>query len=288
MNYILLLISVTAVTMKASVVNNFGKRRMNGMRDMYMFNAMFSFAAIIFILIVGGIIKQCSGYTVMTGIIYGLMTMAAEICSLKAMQYGPMSFAVFLSSCGMLLPIAYGVIILREDISSVELISLAVLFAAIFLVINPKTSGEKAEKWSIYGLGAMVMVGMVGILQKVHQRSAYKAELILFMAAAFSAYFIASLVMAVRCKKDGAGAVFNKSLIGIAVLSGICCGANNIINLYLSGIMPAIVFFPIANGGYILLATLSARFVFKEKITSAQTIGIILGIFALCGLGIYG
>lgn len=286
MNYILLFISLAAITIKATVVNNFGKRQMNGMRDMYMFNAMFAFAAILFMLAVGGGIKEVSLYTVVIGVIYGLIVMVAEICSLKAMQHGPMSFAVFLSSCGMIFPIAFGVAILKEDASVVKYISLVILLVAVFLVINPKKDDKKVHKWLIYGLAAMVLAGVVGILQKVHQRSDYKAELTLFMVAAFSAYFIASLVMAFCYKKDGVGTVFKKSLIGIALLSGICCGANNIINLYLSGIMPAIVFFPFANGGYILLATLSARFVFKEKLSVSQTIGIILGIFALCGLGI--
>ncbi len=286
MNYILLLISLAAITVKASVVNNFGKRQMNGMRDMYMFNAMFAFAAILFMLAVGGGIKEFSVYTLILGIIYGVITMLVEICSLKAMQYGPMSFAVFLSSCGMLLPIAFGVLILKEEATLLKYISLIILLVAVFLVINPKRDEKKMHRWLIYGLATLVLAGMVGILQKVHQRSDYKAQLTLFMVAAFSAYFAASLVMAFCYKKDGTGTVFKKSLIGIALLSGVCCGANNMINLYLSGIMPAIVFFPIANGGYILLATLSARFIFGEKLTAMQTVGIILGVIALCGLGI--
>ena len=51
------------------------------------------------------------------------------------------------------------------------------------------------------------------------------------------------------------------------ILAGICSAANNKINLYLSGIMDSAVFFPVVNGGGLVLASLASYIVFKEKLS---------------------
>ena len=49
-------------------------------------------------------------------------------------------------------------------------------------------------------------------------------------------------------------------------------------NLYLSGVMDSAVFFPIVNGGGFVLATIAAVLLFKEKLSTKQWIGVVLGI----------
>ena len=67
-------------------------------------------------------------------------------------------------------------------------------------------------------------------------------------------------------------------MLAIMIVSGVCVAVNNKFNLYLSGVMDSAVFFPIVNGGGLVLATLSAVILFKEKLSTKQWIGVILGI----------
>ena len=67
----------------------------------------------------------------------------------------------------------------------------------------------------------------------------------------------------------------------LMVVSGIAVAANNKLNLYLSGVMDSAVFFPIVNGGHLVLTTISALLFFKEKLTAKQWVGMILGIVAV-------
>jgi multidrug transporter EmrE-like cation transporter len=68
------------------------------------------------------------------------------------------------------------------------------------------------------------------------------------------------------------------------VASGICVAANHKFNLALSGEIPSAVFFPIVNGGNLVLTTLSALIIFKEKLTKRQWIGVTLGILSVLAL----
>ena len=62
------------------------------------------------------------------------------------------------------------------------------------------------------------------------------------------------------------------------IASGACAAVNNKFNLYLSGVMDSAVFFPIVNGGGLVLTTLAAVLLFKEKLSKKQWIGVVLGI----------
>ena len=63
----------------------------------------------------------------------------------------------------------------------------------------------------------------------------------------------------------------------LMLITGICVAANNKINLYLSGVMDSAVFFPTVNGGGLILATLTALVLFREKPTKKQWLGIAFG-----------
>ena len=69
--------------------------------------------------------------------------------------------------------------------------------------------------------------------------------------------------------------------IALMIVCGICAAANNKMNLYLSGVMSSAVFFPIVNGGGMILSAITSLFLFKEKFTAEKWIGISLGIVAV-------
>ena len=63
-------------------------------------------------------------------------------------------------------------------------------------------------------------------------------------------------------------------------------GVVNTVNLFLVGVMPSIIFFPIANGGLLIMTMLAAVIFFKERLRLVQWLGILLGLGAMCMLGI--
>ena len=156
-------------------------------------------------------------------------------------------------------------------------------------VLSVDTSGEKKKantKWLVYCAIAFLCTGAIGVMQKVHQTSEHKMELDAFLVIAFVFSFVYSGVnwfILSRNKKNtenksGKPSVLTLMPIIIMVISGVCVAANNNLNLYLSGVIDSAVFFPIVNGGHLVLTTVTAVIFFKEKLSVKQWIGIFLGI----------
>ena len=62
---------------------------------------------------------------------------------------------------------------------------------------------------------------------------------------------------------------------------GVLQAVNHKLNLYLSGVMDSAVFFPIVNGGGLVLTTLLAVTLFRERLDGRQWVGLILGIVSV-------
>ena len=122
-------------------------------------------------------------------------------------------------------------------------------------------------------------------MQRWHQSTEYKNELDEFLVIAFVISVIFSALGMISNKTSDADSAKNEKLrrnvwvwliIGMLV-SGACIAANNKLNLYLSGVMDTAIFFPIVNGGGLVLTSLAAFIIFKEKLSLLQWIGLVIG-----------
>ena len=63
--------------------------------------------------------------------------------------------------------------------------------------------------------------------------------------------------------------------------AGIGIALNNLINLYLSGVVESAIFFPIVNGGGLVLITVASLVFFREKLSGRQWLGMAFGTAAV-------
>ena len=75
-----------------------------------------------------------------------------------------------------------------------------------------------------------------------------------------------------------------KSLI-ITLFLGLVLGYHNKFCTYLSGVLPSALYFPIINGGVIVLVAVASVVLFKEKLSVKQIIGLILGVVCIMLVG---
>ena len=121
-------------------------------------------------------------------------------------------------------------------------------------------------------------------MQKLHQSTVYKEELNEFLVVAFgvSALISVGYLVILAARKQAMPVRHSRNscwlLLGIMVISGVFAAVNNRWCLYLSGVMDSAVFFPLVNGGGLVLTTLAAVVVFREKLSRQQWIGIAFGI----------
>lgn len=290
MNYVLLLLSVLAETIKNAYTNHFSKRIAKNNADTYLFNAVLSFGAVIFFMFTGNV-YTLSAFSLVMALVFAVVTIFAQVFLSLAMGCGPMSFSVLFTYLGsMIIPTIYAMLFLGQLPGVTQWIGFGLMLVSITLSVDLKKKGENAMsvKWLLLTFGGFVMWGLVGVCQQIHQNSQYKGEINAFLFYSFIMMTVLLWLFFLVCKKRGAEQnYFVKSKASVLIiLSGIGNGAINLINLYLAGVMPGIIFFPIVSGGVIILSGLAAIIVFKEWLDKKQVVAVVAGVLSVILLGI--
>lgn len=228
-----------------------------------------------------------STFTLLLGILFGVIVATQGVMSLKAVECGPMSYTAVIVSFSTLVSALSGVAFFGESISVWQIIGIAFMLTSFVFAVEKDAEKRKASwRWLIFCLIAFCCCGGVGLMQKIHQSSEYKGELNAFLVIAFiTACLLMTTLSVVTSKKEKVSILARKDdgkIDWVAILIPVCLGimaaVNHKLNLYLSGVMPSAVFFPIVNGGGLVLTTLSAVVLFRERLSGRQWIGVGLGI----------
>ena len=282
---ITLIISMSACLVAYLAKKVFINRSSGGMTPVYVFNAVGCIVSALVLFAWGGV-KGASLFTILLGALFGITVSLQGAFMTQALQIGPMSYTIVISTCSTVFTALSGFFFFDERIGAFQIVGI-VLMLSSFVFANEKKEDEKKGnlKWFIYSILAFIGSGAIGFMQKIHQTSQYKGELNEFLVIAFAISFVFSTVMAlIYAKRDKqpllekteSGKV-NWTIIAIMILSGACVAANHKLNLALSGVIDSAIFFPLVNGGNLVLTTLSALLIFKERLTKKQWIGVLLG-----------
>lgn len=291
MSYAVMAISILLSVINACLLrkyNDAGKKGFN----VYLFNAGISSVWIIILLFLLAVSDNTwNPVAVFYGVLYGIVLFAFLLFKTLSMANGPISLSTLIGSCAFLIATAFGVLYCRETVRLIQIAGMVLLMVSLVLCISPKKSKVNLSKrWMFYCFGFFLAGGFVGIIYKLFGKSSARSEQeIMLLTAAVVAMLLFLTIGFIIAKKDG-GRIFpdRKSLLFI-LLSGIasCCYIR--LNLSLSNLIPSAIFFPVSNGGMVILSTISARFLYKEKLTTRQILGIATGCIAvvLVGCGDY-
>jgi drug/metabolite transporter (DMT)-like permease len=243
--------------------------------------------------LISGIVLLCWGsfgtvsrYTLLLGILFGAITALQNVTSTVAFQCGPMSYTTVIICFSTLIPALSGAVFFDETIGWAQLVGIVLMLGSFLLAVERNAEEKSATlKWLALCLVALLGNGGIGIMQKVHQSSVYRDELTPFLVLAFATSSLLCTVFTFLFRRregrpDASGRTTKKSLLLLVVMlfSGICVAVINKLNLYLSGVMDSAIFFPVVNGGGLVLTTLAALILFRERLSKKQWIGLLLGI----------
>jgi len=287
-----LILSLAAALGGSIAKKYYTDKQPTGLSGGFVFNAVSCLTAATVLLCWGGF-GSTSSFTVVLGIIFGAITALQGITNIAALQIGPMSYTSVIISFSTLISALSGVMFFGESLGWSQVIGIVLML--ISFVLAAKSGGEEKKatvKWLSLCLIAFAATGAIGIMQKVHQSSEHKSELNAFLMIAFISSAILCSILAVFLKKRESMSerterkdTWQKKqffiLLTIMIAGGACIAANNKFNLYLSGVMDSAVFFPIVNGGGLVLTALAAVLLFKEKLSNKQWIGVVFGILSV-------
>lgn len=179
----------------------------------------------------------------------------------------------------LFIPILAAYFIFKEDFNTYKLIGLAIGFPAMWLILS-KREENQSNKW-LYPAMVLIGFGVIDILFKqiaLHTTLPYTTSLFIVFCGAFSLVFLA-VIYEVLFKQ------ISIRLINIGF--GILVGVFNFCNIlfYLKAHKafaenPSTVFAAM-NMGVIILGSLAGIFIFKEKVTKMNYIGLFMALLAI-------
>ncbi len=283
-----LVLSLAAALGGSIAKKYYTEKKSDGLSGGFVFNAVSCLSAALVLWCLGGF-GPSSSPTVALGIVFGAVTALQGIANIAALQIGPMSYTSVIISFSSLITALSGAAFFGESLGWAQIVGIVLMLVSFVLAAHSDGDTKKANvKWLFLCLVAFCATGAIGILQKVHQSSEHRNELNAFLVVAFiSSAILCTLFAALLKRRERKENPVNREskekknfwlLPVIMIAGGVCVALNNKYNLYLSGVMDSAVFFPIVNGGGLLLATLAAVLLFRERLSKKQWIGVFFGI----------
>ena len=196
------------------------------------------------------------------------------------------TYSVFLMSGGMLLPYAFGILVLNEELTLFRVIGIVVILFAVMLSANGKL--KFSPKLIFLCVAVFLLNGMVSIISKVHQINTDCAPV---SSTAFVMY-----ANALKCLFSALALAFwkirqkrgvprkpllpGKGLLLIVCFSAALSGSSYLLQLTGAKMLPASVLYPLVTGGSIVMTALAGKICFREKLGKAGWIST-----ALCVAG---
>ncbi len=231
-----------------------------------------------------------SGVSLALAAVLSFFLLFTIIMQIYAMGSGPVSLGTLIYSLGFIIPIFYSAIFFDEKISLLQCLGVLLIIVSLVLIISPEKEQKISFSWILFAFLAMMGSGTSAVVQKIHQNTAFDAELSAFVLYSFLFASVLALIASVIAKKALHGeryALFdNKRTIWLIIAGGLIVGFMNVANTNLAGRLPAVIQFPVYNIGSMIITALLGKIVFKENLSKRKLLGFVRGLVAVTIIGL--
>jgi len=291
MAYLLLLLSVVLATSK-NLLSKAGKDEFSGLKRLVELHIVMSAVVLLVLLAASGGISgiKASPYIIGMAVLYAVATILSQLSYVKAVEKSSVSVCSLFYCCGFIIPSLWG-LLYGEAVTAVQWIGFAALLIS-FVLSAGKTEQKKRDdksipeqrsymmQWLPFCILAMICSGVVGVIQKVYRLSVFGNDMNTLLIFAF-----ACMLMLLLLVHPFTGPVKKKGNVKrffiYATFMGVFYAVISKLNLWLSGVLPAMVIFPALNGGAIMLTSIFSAVLLKERLSIKQKMGILLGFAAI-------
>lgn len=286
MEYFLMAVSIIFASLQSVILKKFANKTIDNTGDLFFFNGGVSvvWTAIMLIWFLASSATGISLSAIIFGLVYSVILCSFLYFKTASLAEGSVTITTLIGSAAFIPATIFGIFYAKESVSIFQIIGMVVMLLAVAVCVNTKSGGEKPTfKWAIYCTIFFIAGSALGAFYKVFGKSNAFSEVngMMLSASIFSAIFFFLTGMVInKSKKEVAPTIRKPALIYI-LLSGIAGCLYVRMNLSLSAIISSAIFFPVSNGSIVMISTLAGWFLFKEKLTKWQFLGIFLGIVAI-------
>ena len=219
------------------------------------------------------------GWVVAVSIFNGFLYLAGFIAFQTSVRKNGMVLSALFMKLGLLVPMVLSVFLFREIPGGAQIVGFVLALGAIFLMNLQKDAAVSASFWGL--LSVLILGGSADAMSKVFEELGPGHLSQQFLMYTFLSAFLMSLGV-VRSK----GQKFGKWEIFFGILIGIPNFFSAKFLLGALGWLDAVIVYPTYSVASLLMITLVGVFLFREKLTARQWIGlgIILPALALLNL----
>ncbi len=254
-------------------------RKTNG-SGVYLFSGMLTLVSSAFFMIISGFKLQLDGEMLIYSLFLSMAYFFAVIFSHLSLVSGPLSITSLAISFAMIVPMVFGIVFYNESITLALAFGFLLLVISFFLMNEKKSEKKVTLKWLVYVGLAFIGNGMFSVVLSLCQRrfGGENDNQIMVIAMFVSAVLILG-ISAVKERKE-----LKKAFCygwHRAAATGCLNGGANLCMLLLMRTMSISLISPISSGGSVVLSALVGIFIYKERPSVKQCVGIAFGTLAV-------
>lgn len=279
MNYLFILIATILLAFEFAISKKYQQSEGTGLLAGLKFNAANGlFTTLVFFILSEGN-PGFSFFSVGMAFCMSLCAMVYSILGFRILRQGTLGiYSLFLMSGGMLLPYAFGVLFLDEELNVLRIAGVMLILAAI--ILSNRTRYDFQPSFYLICLLIFVLNGFVSILSKCHQidRSHAPVDSTAFVMYTGIAKFVMSsaVLLLYKGNRKERFSFQNRHIAAFIAGSSLISGLSYLLQLIGAKSLPATVLYPMITGGSIIFSALSGIIFFREKLTRRQLIHILL------------
>lgn len=286
MQYLLLLLVLTTLSAQNLITKNYFVKAKSS--SPFIFSGFSVLFALSYFLITGigklnfGEIDKFLPYSLLFALTYGL----AVFTSKASIGCGPLSLSALFCSYSLMLPTFYGIFVTGDDVTVLKILGIGLLVISVILVNLKKEDARITPKWVFLIIVNILSNGICTIVQRVQQEDfngEYKNEFMIIALAVVAVVMISSSVMLTKNRK---AVLSEAALWKNTLLNGGANGFTNHMTMMLVKFLPSSVMYPTISSGSIIVSTVAAVFIYKEKLSKIKTAGFVIGILSVILLNI--
>ena len=218
-----------------------------------------------------------STFTLTLGAITGLTYTAGMYLNLNLMSKRGAAITSSMIQLAVLIPITASIILYKETISLTQLAGILLAVTSLpLLASKPMQKIELDKQLLPMIITTIIVVGFSQLSSKILIQSGHGAENYYFFLAIFTS---ASILVTPFTLKNRATIHPRDATYGMGV--GTFNMLSNMSLLLALTTLPGAIVFPVSSAGSLLMVTISAIILFKEKVSRLNTMGILLTLIAV-------
>lgn len=288
MNFLIILVLCLLAATKVLTQSRFAKKNTKGIADSAMFNSTV-FATMGLFALTMARFDDLNPSLIIGAACFGFFSISFQMMYQVALSCGPTSITALIASLASIIPLVISAVLYKEPLNAVNLVG--VVLIVITLIMNADVKKDLGadkkknvgKKWFLFIMLAFFSNSFGMISQQMYAKMSGEVSSFTFVScASFVASILGFSVFGIlRLKGHRLSYKLSAATVLPCIAVGVVLGTFQVLHTYALAVIPGTVLFPTYSAGATISIALGSTVVFREKLSHAQCVSLVIGIVAI-------